>query len=71
LRQPLKIEQLQEGRAGEMPRKTQAALFLFSGSQHFIDAGDDLSGVLDRSLALLDLCQEKLTFFLCFGDEFG
>ena len=44
-------------------------LFLFTSSQHFIDACDDLPGVLDRSLALLDLCQEALTFFLSFFDE--
>jgi hypothetical protein len=28
-------------------------------------------GVLDRSLALLDLCQEALTFFLRFFDQRG
>ena len=49
----------------------RAVLFLFTSSQHFIDACDELPGVLDRSLALLDLCQEALTFFLRFFDQRG
>ena len=52
----------------ELEHDPHWGLFLFSGCQHFIDACDYLPRVLDRSLALLDLCQEALTFFLSFFD---
>ena len=47
----------------------RARLFLFSIRQHIVDACDDLPRVLDRSLALPDLVQEALTFFLRFFDQ--
>jgi hypothetical protein len=47
----------------------RARLFHFSIRQHFVDACDDLPRVLDRSLALPDLVQEALTFFLRFFDQ--
>src|ERR1700722_497459 len=47
----------------------RARLFLFSIRQYFVDACDDLPRVLDRSLALPDLVQEALTFFLRFFDQ--
>ena len=50
-------------------RGAERWLFLVSIRQHSVNACDDLPGVLDRSLALLDLCQELLTFFLRFFDQ--
>ena len=48
---------------------SHARLLLFSIRQHLVDACDDLPRVLDRSLALPDLVQEALTFFLRFFDQ--
>ena len=54
---------------GSFQAARRARLFLFSIRQHFVDACDDLPRVLDRSLALPDLVQEALTFFLRFFDQ--
>jgi len=38
-------------------------LFLVGGRQHFLNACDDLPGMLDRSLTMLDLGQERCRSF--------
>ena len=57
-------------RSRDRPCRTEmSALFLVCSREHLVNACDDLPGALDRSLALLDLVQEALTFLLRFFDQ--
>jgi hypothetical protein len=51
------------------PQRDRQEPDIVRSRQHLVNARDDLPGALDRSLALLDLVQEALTFLLRFFDQ--